>query len=463
MSPVREKKQQLFGNQPKPETPGLSVGILSPLETLAQSIAGIAPSATPGILVPIVFGFAGDGTWFAYLLGTLGVVFAAKCINEFTSRSVCPGSLYSFVSAEFGRNWGVMTGWSMLFAYILCGAACVTQFAAFAASLSVHILNVQLSLQSVMVVSAFLIGYCTYKDVKLSAKMMLWLEFFSIALIMLLVVSVLGKQGFRIDWPQFEFGRMNLENIRAGVVMAIFSFVGFESAASLGTEAKEPLKSVPRAIMRSVIISGTFFVLTSYAMVASFRNSPVALDKCATPLLSMSEFIGVPALGHILDAGIMMSFFAAACAILNAAARLLYRMSGDGLFHKSLADTHLTNRTPHIAVVACISLCLTIALTLAALKCASVDIVGWLGTLATFGFIYAYFTVSISAARFLRRQNCLTPTKILVISTSALILAFSIIGSLYPVPAAPYNYFPILFIAYMLVGFVINRAPATNH
>lgn len=99
MSPVLEKKQQLIGNQPKPETPGLSVGILSPLETLAQSIAGIAPSATPGILVPIVFGFAG-------------------------------------------------------------------------------------------------------------------------ALIMLLVVSVLGKQGFKVDWQQFEFARMNLENIRAGLVMA---------------------------------------------------------------------------------------------------------------------------------------------------------------------------------------------------------------------------------------------------
>src|SRR5262245_14435034 len=107
---------------------GLRRGALSPLETLAQSIAGIAPSATPGMLIPIVFGFAGNGTWLSYLLATIGILFTAQCINEFASRSACPGSLYSFVSQGLGQRAGIMTGWALLFAYVFCSGACVTEF-----------------------------------------------------------------------------------------------------------------------------------------------------------------------------------------------------------------------------------------------------------------------------------------------------------------------------------------------
>ena len=95
-------------------------GVLTPLETLAQSIAGIAPSATPGMLIPIVFGFAGNGTWLAYLLATIGMLFTAQCINVFASRQACHGSLYTFVSQGLGARAGIYTGWAMLFAYIFC-------------------------------------------------------------------------------------------------------------------------------------------------------------------------------------------------------------------------------------------------------------------------------------------------------------------------------------------------------
>ncbi len=441
---------------PPPPVNGLKHGVLSPLETLAQSIAGIAPSATPGMLIPIVFSFAGNGTWLSYLLATVGILFTAQCINEFASRSACPGSLYSFVNLGFGKKAGMLTGWALLFAYIFCGSACVVEFALYALSLLKHTIHLSVSSQLMMLFSSLLVGFVAYKNVKLSASLMLKLEILSVGLILLVVGLTIWQHGLVLDWKQFGLQGVKFENVRMGLVMAIFGFVAFESAASLGTEASQPLKTIPRAIMQSVIFSGVFFIVASYAMVMSFHSSPLTLDKCSTPLLTMSSFVGIPLLGHIIDAGIMVSFFAAGLANLNAGARTLYKMSQDGLLHNRLAVCHNENQTPHIAVWLSSAISLTIALCLSVFNVPLMDIVGWLGTLATFGFIYAYLSTSISAAKLLGQAKQLSLAKVAIVCASCAVLVFALIGSLYPVPAYPYNVLPFVFGAYMLGGLIYS-------
>ncbi|HNB21067.1 MAG TPA: APC family permease [Candidatus Melainabacteria bacterium] len=441
---------------------GLQRGVLSPLETLAQSIAGIAPSATPGMLIPIVFSFAGNGSWLSYLLATVGILFTARCINEFASRSACPGSLYSFVNQSMGRKAGMLTGWALLFAYIFCGAACVVEFALYAGSLIKHSLHLEISSQLMMLVSSLTVGFVAYKNVKLSASLMLKLEILSVGLILLVVGLTLWQHGISPDWQQLSLQGVKFENVRMGLVMAIFGFVAFESAASLGTEAKEPLRTIPRAIMQSVIFSGAFFMVSSYAMVMSFHGSSIPLDKCSTPLLSMSSIVGVPLLGHIIDAGIMVSFFAAGLANLNAGARALFKMSHDGLLHNRFSNCHSENQTPHVAVWISSAISLTIAVLLSTLNTTLMDIVGWLGTLATFGFIYAYMATSISAAKLLKEQNQLSFLKASTVCASAAVLVFALVGSLYPLPAFPYNILPLIFSAYMMVGVLYLRRLRLN-
>ena len=49
--------------------------------------------------------------------------------------------------------------------------------------------------------------------------------------------------------------------VRLGVVLALFSFVGFESATTLGAEARNPLKTIPRAVVQSAFFTGLFFIV----------------------------------------------------------------------------------------------------------------------------------------------------------------------------------------------------------
>ena len=77
---------------------GLRHNILTPWETLAQSVAAIAPTTSPVLTIPLVFALAGNGTWAAYALATVQVTLIALLIGALARRSASPGSLYSYAT-----------------------------------------------------------------------------------------------------------------------------------------------------------------------------------------------------------------------------------------------------------------------------------------------------------------------------------------------------------------------------
>ena len=94
---------------------------------------------------------------------------------------------------------------------------------------------------------------------------------------------VLWKNGLHLDWPQLRLQGSSISGIRLGLVLAIFSFVGFESATALGHEAKEPLRTIPRAVLQCALGAGAFFILAAYAEVLGFRGTGLAFDKTDAP------------------------------------------------------------------------------------------------------------------------------------------------------------------------------------
>src|SRR6202142_1867877 len=75
---------------------GLRREILSPMETLAQSVSTIAPTTSAVATIPLVCALAGNGTWLAYVLATVAILLVAWCIGRFARYSSSPGSLYTY-------------------------------------------------------------------------------------------------------------------------------------------------------------------------------------------------------------------------------------------------------------------------------------------------------------------------------------------------------------------------------
>ncbi len=431
---------------------GLKSAALSPLETLGQSIANIAPTATPTVVIPLVFAVSGAGTWLAYLIATISILLVASSINQFARRSASPGSFYSYIITGLGPFWGAVTGWALLIAYIGCAAAVTTGFSNYANVFLSSLFGFKVPAVLLIGVSVFGAWYVAYKDIKLSARLSLALEFASVSLILLLVGVTLYRHGFNLDWDQLTLKGTTLDALRGGLVLAIFSFAGFESAATLGSEAKEPLRSIPKAIVRSALIVGALFVVSSYAQVVGFQGHTETLDKSTAPLNVLADRAGLSAIGLFIDIGAVISFFACVLASINAGARVLFLMGRHGIFHASTGDAHHRNETPHIAITIASLLAFIPAAFLSVRGVGDFDIYGWVGTIATLGFIVTYIIISIAAPVYLKQRGELKIQHVLTSAVAVVALGLAILGNIYPVPPAPYNLLPYIFLGIWLAG-----------
>jgi amino acid transporter len=103
---------------------------------------------------------------------------------------------------------------------------------------------------------------------------------------------------------------MTGSGLRLGLVLALFSFVGFESATTLGAEARNPLKTIPRAVIQSAIIGGAFFTVCAYTEVLGFRTAGQDLGSSPAPMHVVAAVGGVPLFGLLIDIGALVSMFA---------------------------------------------------------------------------------------------------------------------------------------------------------
>jgi amino acid transporter len=321
-------------------TYGLKSKALSSIETFAQSVANIAPSATPTVVIPLVFALAGAGTWFAYLFATIAIFLVAWNIKQFAKDSASPGSFYIYIVKGLGNRFGVVAGLLLLIAYLACASSVTGGFT--------NYINVLLSYFGIRHISEFLLTiivvafawFVAYKDIKLSTRLMLAFEGVSVILILILLIITLWVHDFKLDIFQLKLKGVSFDSIRLGLVLAIFSFTGFESAATLGEEAKNPLKTIPRTLILSALFIGAFFVFSSYTQTLGFIGNKETLGQSTAPFNVLAEKAKVPFFIPLIALGAVISFFACVLASINAGARILFHMSRHGLFHSSVGEAH---------------------------------------------------------------------------------------------------------------------------
>src|ERR1035438_3633018 len=130
---------------------------------------------------------------------------------------------------------------------------------------------------------------------------MLWIEAASVSMIVLVVSALLLRNGPHIDLPQLQLHAVTPSGVRLGVVLALFSFAGFESATTLGHEARNPLRTIPRAVIQSAILCGFFFLTCCYTEVLGFRQLHLDLGVSQAPFRALSILAHIPVLGPLID------------------------------------------------------------------------------------------------------------------------------------------------------------------
>jgi len=422
-------------------------------ELFAQAVALISPTMTAALIVPVMFANAGNGSWLAYAFGTVMLLFVALNLNQFARRSTSSGSMYAYTSRGLGPTAGGIAGWCLIWAYLFISIAGLTGFTNFA-NVILDMAHIPAPPILLFAICAGIAWYVAYKDIQVSTLLMLFLEAISVALILILTAVVLFHHGFPIDRDQLTLKGTSFSNMGFGVVVAIFSLVGFECATAFGDEAKNPLKTIPKAVIWSLLATGIFFVLVTYMEVYGTRGYKTTLDQLTAPLNDLADIAHVGWLKIPISLGAMISFFSLALSCMNAGARILYPMGKHGVFHSAVGQSHAKHETPHIAVTLMAGLMFVIASGLILWHPVDVDVFGFAGTFGAFGFLFAYFFITVATPAYLKKIGELKPSHIVLAAVTLLLLLVPAVGSVYTNPplTAPVKYFPYIFLGYFALG-----------
>lgn len=435
---------------------GLREGVMSGPELMAQAIASIAPSAVIAFTAAAIFLGAGTGTMYAFVLATIVILCVGYIVTVFARKHASAGSLYTYVSKGLGPSGAFAAGVALLIGSWGIATGSLGGAVSYTADL-LNIFGVPAEGKVWMILLTIVIGgtatFFTIRGIRVSARVSLVLELVSVAIILILLVASLvwlGPDAW--DPRQFSFDGVPLQGVAAGMVLGILGFVGFSSADALGREAKEPHKAIPRAIMWSAVFVGVLYVFAAYTQIALLGDE---LGVVESPLAAMNEKIGMPVwFAPILIFGVAASFFAVVVAPLNVVGRIVYVMGKEGVVAERFGRTHETHLTPHRVLLLAGGLAILTDIVLLIIGLDPMEIVVWVDTYGTYGYMVAYSLVAIAGVIYTQRLGMKNTLVKVAAAVAVVAMAYVFIANVYPVPEFPGNIIPYIFIATMLVAFI---------
>ncbi|WP_223693007.1 APC family permease [Leifsonia poae] len=437
-----------------PADAGLRRGAMGGAELVAQAIANIAPSAVIAFTAAAIFVTAGNGTWVSFALATVIILAVGYCISQFAKRRASAGSLYNYAAAGLGPFGAFLTGVTLVIGCFGIAAGSLSGSVIYLGTV-LNQLGVPISGVWGQILLAIVLGglaaLFTMRGVRLSARVSLVLEIVSVTIITVLLIIALVHAGpAAFDPAQFALTGAAPQGVAVGMVLAILGFVGFSSADALGREARNPFKAIPRAIMWSALGVGVLYVFAAYTQVAVLGDK---LGTSASPLDDIAHVVGMPGwFSPVLNLGVAASFFAVVVAPLNVIGRIVYVMGKEGVAPRMFGATHERNLTPHRALLTFAPLVVAVPVVLYLFGVDANDVLVWVDTFGTFGYMVAYAAVAIAAPIFLRRLGVknwlLWPCTVLAVGA----MAYVFYANVFPVPAFPLNIIPLLFLAIVAIA-----------
>jgi amino acid transporter len=441
---------------------GLKRGALTTLEAMVVSMGFMAPSVAMFFNTPFIAQFAGAAMPLAMVLSFAAVFLVALGFSQLAQRTASAGSVYAFISNAINPRTGFMGMWLFLVGYAIFEAATYSIFAAFASEELNRIFGLSVPWFIPFFVIAGLVYTLSVLGVTQSVRgglLFLAYEIIIVTIMLLAVVFQGGAEGNTLSVFNPTTGT-SIGGVFLGMIYGIMSFVGWKAAASLGEETRDPHTSIPRALLGAVALIGTYYIFVTYAATIGF--GPGGMDDFAQDTAwfdtltrrflgdGWAPFVGLAALTGAI---------ASAIGIHNSTVRLLYSLGRDGLLPRAMAKVHPTRRSPYVAASVQAGFSVILGLIFGYLifgdPATTYGYFGGLGTLAVL-FVYIFINVSVFLYFYRKeRENFSFVRHALIPLVATAAVCLPIRGLLYPVPDPPYNLWPYLLAAWVLIGLVI--------
>jgi amino acid transporter len=457
------------------------------IDTIAQSVGLMGPVFSIAFLVPLVVGIisatgngAGNAAALAVLIALVGVLGLGWIVAEYTRKIQAAGSLYDYVTDGLGGRVGTAAGWLYYAGMIALGSAILPLIGGIIHdTLQGEFNRAPLPYPVWDILLFLLVGSIIYFGVALSTRVQLTLALISVTVVLVFSVYVIVKSGgiHHLGSGFSPSGSpLHWKGVFFGVLYGVLLFTGFETSANLAEEAHLPHRTIPRAVLTSVIVIGLFYVVATFAQISGYHFNLNLLGKnYGAPLFTLAGpkaaggYAGV-GIRRLVELVVILDMIAVLIGCAVSASRGVFALARD-----RRAPSRLTAISRHGTPVGASGFVLFVYAVIIVLVATTTSFAlpnnpeyfsmfSWLSTFGGFAIAVIYLLISVGALRRLRTSE--NQAKVIVAAiVGGVVTAAAIYGAIYKVTAptvyAPYTAVVILVIGLVAAGMVPEAPKGT--
>jgi amino acid transporter len=292
----------------------------------------------------------------------------------------------------------------------------------------------------------------------------------AIVFVRLLSHNAPGHEHFTMSVFSLQHGT-GLSALFLGVVFGFLSFAGFEASATLGEEAHNPTKDIPRAIFGVAVFGGIYFVVVTAAEMMGFGTSAngVATFGTTQSLLGTlgTTYVG-SWVGNIITLGTTVSAFGCCLACTVGASRMVYAMHRDSFGERGPGKVSRWGTPVYAtAVITAIAVVVYAVIVVVSSKPSATaeNAFLWTGNIGTLILLVAYLlaTIGMTLLVFVKRKMPSVPMwQVVVPIVAVLVLGYTLYRNVYPYPTGDQHWFPIVAGGWLILAVIaVVVAPRT--
>jgi len=311
---------------------------------------GIILGAGIYVVIGEAAGLAGNMLWFSFIIAALVACFTALSYAELASRFPTASAEYTYIEESFGNRFAWVTGWLIIAGSIIGSATVAIGFSKYFSALF------HTPLLPISLITLLIIGLVLFAGVQETAS--LTILFTAIEAIGLIIIIFIGIPYIgSVNYLEMAQGMQGV--IEAGVLI-FFGYIGFEGITRLAGETKNPEKTIPKAILISLVVTTVFYILVGIAAISVVPWQELAQSEAPLALVAETVFGSNSFL--ILSVIALFSTFNTALVMLLSGSRIIYGMAEKKGLPKAFAAVAKKTKTPWVAIigVVVVSMCFTV-------------------------------------------------------------------------------------------------------
>ncbi len=326
---------------------GLTAGMINYMIGAGIFVLPATVAAAVGGAAPVI-----------YIICAVAMALIVACFADAGSRVSLSGGTYAYAEVAFGPYIGFIVAMSLWFgSTVLASAAVANVFVDTLAEISPAFANATVR-AAILVFIYVLFAMINIRGVKIGSRAVQSVTLAKLTpLLILIAVGFFAVNMDNLAWP----GMPSADTTARTSVVLLFAFLGIESALTPSGEVRDPARTVPRAILSTLLIV-TIIYMSLQFVAQGVLGSSLATNTTA-PLAATARVILGDGGQMLVLVGMAISTFGYVAGDVLAAPRGLYAVARDGMLPKPIAAIHPRFLTPHVAIVIHAALSLAFALT----------------------------------------------------------------------------------------------------